>query len=252
MSFWGKLGKGLLKVGKVAAPIALGATGVGLPAAMAVSGGLNALDKKVSGGSWKSALGAGALGAGMAAGSNAAGGFMGKLAGKLGAKGAAQMGANGIPSLKVTNGIPASMMGKIGQQVSMGGGRAMAPQMSTFQRIMQGIGQGARTTQDVAGAVGAMRGAMGGGGYGGYRTPPFAGGGPGIMGGMGAPYGRGRAMPRMDQRAPNLAYPIMQGRQEAIMNQPWRTPPINPDPTQQLPNIYPNNPGIGPSYMPQY
>lgn len=63
MGFWGKLGKGLLKVGKVAAPIALAATGVGIPAAMAVKGGLDALDAKVSGGSWKSAALAGGLGA---------------------------------------------------------------------------------------------------------------------------------------------------------------------------------------------
>ena len=91
MAFWSKLGKGLLKVGKVAAPIALGATGVGLPAAMAVSAGLNALDKKVSGGSWKGALGAGALGAGTGLLGGAAGqamrgigptaGFMGKTFG---------------------------------------------------------------------------------------------------------------------------------------------------------------------------
>jgi hypothetical protein len=40
MSFWGKLGKGLLKVGKVAAPIALAATGVGIPAAVGVSAAL--------------------------------------------------------------------------------------------------------------------------------------------------------------------------------------------------------------------
>src|SRR3970040_1474975 len=243
MSFWGKLGKGLLKVGKVAAPIALGMTGVGFPAAMAVSGGLNALDKKVSGGSWKGALGSGLMGAGMAA----AGAGAGKLGGGAG-KFACKMGA------------------KAGQQASAGyarnavegvANRAMAPQQSAFQRIMGNIGQGARTAQDVMGAVGSMRGAMGGGGggYGRYGTPPFnpnAGGVMGGMGGMRTRRGMGRAMPRMDQRNPNLAYALMQGRQEALMNQPWRTPPINPDPTQQLPNIYPNQGGggISPSFMP--
>jgi hypothetical protein len=63
VGFWSKLGKGALKVGKIAAPIALAATGVGIPAAIAVKGGLDALDHKVNGGSWKGALGAGALGA---------------------------------------------------------------------------------------------------------------------------------------------------------------------------------------------
>jgi hypothetical protein len=245
MSFWGKLGKGLLKVGKVAAPIALGMTGVGLPAAMAVSGGLNALDKKVSGGSWKDALKSGAIGAGTAA----AGAGMGKLggwAGKFGSK----VGKGADPT-----GVRGAVQG-VADRVTQAGGRAMAPQQSAFQRIMGNIGQGARTAQDVMGAVGAARGAMGGG-MGGYRTPPFnpnAGGYPGAQRRI---PGRamGQAVGRMDQRNPNLAYAIQRGRNEAMMNQPWRTPPINPDPTQQLPPIYPNmggGGGIGPSYMPSY
>lgn len=235
MAFWSKLGKGLLKVGKVAAPIALGMTGVGLPAAMAVSGGLNALDKKVSGGSWKDALKSGAMGAGMAA-AGAGAGKLGGWAGKFGKMGKAAADPTGVRG--AVEGVAK---------------RAMAPQQSAFQRIMGNIGTGARTAQDVAGAVGAMRGAMGGGGY---RTPPFNPNGAGIMGGAGAMRTqRGMAMPRMDQRAPNLAYAIQRGRNEAMMNQPWRTPPFNPDPTQQLPPIYPNRGGgggIGPSYMPQY
>ena len=63
--FWGKLGKGLLKVGKVAAPIALAATGVGLPAAVAAGAALNAADTKASGGSWLDAAISGGMGAGM-------------------------------------------------------------------------------------------------------------------------------------------------------------------------------------------
>ena len=247
MAFWSKLGKGLLKVGKIAAPIALGATGVGLPAAMAVSGGLNALDRKVSGGSWKDALKSGAMGAGMAAaGAGKLGGWAGKFAGKMGAKAGQQAG--GAYARNAVQGVE--------DRVNQAGQRAMAPQMSAFQRIMGNIGQGARTAQDVMGAVGAARGAMGGG-MGGYRTPPFNPGRSGVMGGMGGmrtQRGMGRAMPRMDQRNPNLAYALMQGRQEALMNQPWRTPPINPDPSQQLPNIYPNQGGggISPSFMPYY
>lgn len=87
MGFWGSLGKGLLKVAKVAAPIVLGATGVGLPAAMAVGGGLNALDKKVSGGSWGDTLKSGLMGAGTSALGGMAGkgasGFIKSLGSKL-------------------------------------------------------------------------------------------------------------------------------------------------------------------------
>lgn len=59
-----KIGKGALKVGKVAVPLALAATGVGIPAAVAASAALNAADKKASGGSWKQALISGGIGAG--------------------------------------------------------------------------------------------------------------------------------------------------------------------------------------------
>jgi hypothetical protein len=235
MAFWSKLGKGLLKVGKVAAPIALGMTGVGLPAAMAVSGGLNALDKKVSGGSWKSALGAGAMGAGMAAGSAG----LGKLGGWAGKFANAGKGAD-----------PTGVRGAVQGVANRATRAAMGPSAGGFAGIMSKIGQGARTAQDVAGAVGAMRGAMSGG-YGGYRTPPFnpnAGGYPGMPGRV---PGRmmGQAMGRMDQRNPNLAYPLARGRIDAMMSQPWRTPPINPDPSQQLPDIYANmrGGGVGPS-----
>ncbi|HEX5579104.1 MAG TPA: hypothetical protein VFY43_05500 [Candidatus Limnocylindria bacterium] len=62
-----RIGKGALKVGKVAVPIALAATGVGIPAAIAASAALNAADTKASGGSWKQALISGGIGAGTAA-----------------------------------------------------------------------------------------------------------------------------------------------------------------------------------------
>lgn len=82
MGFWGSLGKGALKVGKIAAPIALAATGVGIPAAMAVNAGLNALDKKVSGGSWKDAALSGAIG-GATGAIPGMGGVGGKVTGGL-------------------------------------------------------------------------------------------------------------------------------------------------------------------------
>lgn len=58
---------GLLKVAKVAAPIALAATGVGIPAAIGVSAGLNALDAKRSGAGLGGTLMAAGLGGASAA-----------------------------------------------------------------------------------------------------------------------------------------------------------------------------------------
>jgi hypothetical protein len=95
MGFWSKLGRGALKVGKVAVPIALAATGVGAPLAMAASAGLNAADKKASGGSWGDALKAGAIGAATSAipGGGAA----------SGASGAAKAGLSGALKAVATN-----------------------------------------------------------------------------------------------------------------------------------------------------
>src|SRR5262245_15440078 len=64
-SFFKGLGKGLVKVGKFAVPAVLAATGVGAPLAAAAAGGLNTLDKKLSGGSWKDSLIQGGIGAGL-------------------------------------------------------------------------------------------------------------------------------------------------------------------------------------------
>lgn len=264
MGFWGNLGKGLLKVGKIAAPIALGATGVGLPAAMAVSGGLNALDKKVSGGSWKDALLAGGIGAGSAYGADKLSGFMGKLGGamKNAQAGRTPGFAGGYPGIQ--SGVPAGLE-NVGRVALPNMGRGVGPSMGGFAGLMQKIGQGARTTQDVMGAVNAVRGP---------QMPQYGPGG--MMPRGGGPMGfgsvrRNQAMQRMDQSNPNLAYPIMRGRQEAIMNQPFRMgaqvgtqPEGTTDPASirysQLPPIYPNIPdrdvwnpggrGIGPSYIP--
>ena len=87
-SFMGKLGKGALKVGKVAVPIALAATGVGLPAAVAASAALNAADKKASGGTWKQSLLAGGIGAGtsLIPGAGGVGGAVGGNVAKAGLK----------------------------------------------------------------------------------------------------------------------------------------------------------------------
>lgn len=92
------LGKILKKVGKVAlktAPIWMSAVpGIGTAAGIALSGAASAADKKLSGGSWKSSLLAGGIGAGSAL----AAGQSSKLLGKLGggaSKGAVKGAAKG-------------------------------------------------------------------------------------------------------------------------------------------------------------
>jgi hypothetical protein len=208
MSFWGNLGRGALKVGKIAAPIALGMTGVGLPAAMAVSGGLGALDKKAAGGSWKDAARAGVTGAaeaGIAGGaSKAGGGFLSKLGGKLGIGGGTQAARTvGIaPSQNIYQKILGGLGGPEGIANSIGGAmqqRQQAPPMQGRPMPQQGIGP----------SQAMMRGQLNSSGYDPYAT------------------------------SPNLGGALEAGRNIAMQNQPWRRPPINPDPTQQLPNIYP-------------
>src|SRR5678815_3562118 len=87
-------GKILKKVGKVAlktAPIWMSAVpGVGTAAGIALSGAASAADKKLSGGSWKSSL----LAGGMGAGSALAAGQASKLLGKVGGAGKAAKTAN--------------------------------------------------------------------------------------------------------------------------------------------------------------
>jgi hypothetical protein len=211
MSFWGNLGRGALKVGKVAAPIALGMTGVGIPAAMAVSGGLNALDKKVSGGSWMDAAKAGAMGAGEAAAMGGA--------------------SKGIPG----------MMGRIsrgvgGQAVPAAATTGIAPSGNVLSRIMAGMGGPEGIARTVGGAI--------------QGRPQQAQGPMPVPGPQGMPnrIGPSQAMMRDQMNSsgyypysgnPNLGVPLEAGRNAAMMNQPWRRPPINPDPTQQLPPIYP-------------
>ena len=82
MGFWSKLGK----IGKIALPVVLAATGVGIPAAAAITAGYNVAEKKASGGSWKDALVSGATGAATSA---IGGGALNALKGGAGAASAA-------------------------------------------------------------------------------------------------------------------------------------------------------------------
>src|SRR5262245_43963483 len=192
MGFWGNLGRGLVKVGKVAVPIALGATGVGAPFAAMAGGGLSALDTKLSGGNWKDALTSGAAGA--------ATGYMGgKLGGFTRNLGSKFSGGGGISGMMKGMGAKA---GDYGGEVTKAVGRGIGP---------WGIA-------GIAGAAGLGGALLGRAGRGNQQQPQYGYGAYGPFGiGMPGPYGY---MGNMDGMGPSIA----RGQQEALMNQPWRFP----------------------------
>ena len=203
MGFWGKLGKGLLKIAPYAA---MAIPGVGVPLGMAIAGGTSAASKKLSGGSWKDALLSGGIDAGLSAvggsGIGPSAGTVAKAAGKktvksvLGDVGKNVLtGVTGVSTsggLKNTiKGVGKTVLGRIAQQSSGGSSQQPYQQPNDMPR---GIGPSA---------------------------PPMT------------------AQPQMDYRTPNLAFAIQNGRNQAIQAQPWRKQPY--DNTQPL-NIYPNEP----------
>jgi hypothetical protein len=110
MGFWGKLGKGLLKAAPIAAAFI---PGIGPLAAMGIGAATGAASKKLSGGSWKQSLGAGAMGA---------------ATGAMGAAGKGVLGAaRGLaPSAsKLTNIMRG--VGKAGNAMRMMGGQQPLP-----------------------------------------------------------------------------------------------------------------------------
>jgi hypothetical protein len=126
MSFWGKLGKGLLKIAPVAAAFI---PGVGPLAAMGIGAATNAISKKASGGSWGDALKSGAVGGAMGA-----------------------LGSVGNTALKGAGGIK-GLFGKIGTNLAKNqiknrldsGGQQMRQQVggmgpSNLQRIFATMG----------------------------------------------------------------------------------------------------------------
>lgn len=163
MSFWGKLGGALKGIGKVAlkaAPIAAAfIPGVGPLAAMGIGAATKGISSKLSGSSWKGALGNAALGGAMGYGSSAlaGSGLLGKLGSKLGVSG----------SGSVANRINA------GNQQAFGG--LMNPSPSAMQRILGGMrGFGGNMRAMPPGNRGPMpRIPQGYGSMGPYSTPPF-------------------------------------------------------------------------------
>jgi hypothetical protein len=190
MSFWGSLGHGLLKVAKYAAPIALAATGVGAPFAAMAAGGLNALDTKISGGSWKDAALSGAIGGGTAMIPG-----IGSVAGK------------GISP--TVSGITKGVLGNVGNDVRIGTdiagmfAKQGQPQSTQPPQASQSPGQ------TLPGQASGNRGYFGGGGntFGpNYRSPS------GFVGRVGNLIGAGQNNPYADIM--NL------GRMQALRQQP--------------------------------
>jgi hypothetical protein len=187
MSFWGSLGHGLLKVAKYAAPVALAATGVGAPFAAMAAGGLNALDTKISGGSWKDAALSGAIGGGL----NMIPG-MGSVAGK------------GISP--TVGGITKGVFSNVGNDLRIG---ADVAGMLTKKGQSQSPQASQSPGQTLPGQMPGNRGYFGGGGntFGpNYRSPG------GFVGRVGNLIGAGQNNPYADIM--NL------GRMQALRQQP--------------------------------
>lgn len=85
--FFKGIGKGAVKVGKFAAPIALAATGAGIPAAIGAYKGMDALDKRMSGPKQQQPQGTAGRGMGMSQG-----GFQQRFPQMMGRAASPQMG----------------------------------------------------------------------------------------------------------------------------------------------------------------
>jgi len=185
MSFWGKLGKIGLKVAPYAA---LAIPGIGIPAAMAISGAANAASKKLEGGSWKDAALAGGIGAGTAAVGGGALKGIGPSSGVLAKLGA---GAAGKATGTGVTGAIGSVLGNIGTQ-------AISDKLSSAATAKPSL-----ISDDPA------RGGIAGSPTG--TAVPNSGTMP--MGGY--PYEQ-QSRNQVDQTMPNLAQSIFQGRQSVM------------------------------------
>ena len=146
MSFLGNLGKGLLNIGSKVAPFAAALIpGVGLPASMAIGGGLNALNKKVQGGSWGQALNSGLGGAANSALGNIGGNLSRNLGNKLAIQSRLTGGAD-----QMRNTVSGNMM----------------PSPGLLQRLFSGMSQFGNMSRNRGGLYGQQ------GGYP-YQTPNY-------------------------------------------------------------------------------
>lgn len=231
------------KVGKVALKVApyaaMAIPGVGPLAAMGISAATSAADKKLSGGSWKSALGAGAIGAGTSL-----------IGSKLPVKGIGPSASVAKEGVKQSTKSVLGNMAKSSVSGLLGGGGGSASSWKDLGKMGinaainygGGMGQQSRTPDFNPGPSGDFNG-------GNSRIPG------GIIRGVGP---RNAPMSQMDQSNPNLAEFIGQGRREAIRNQPFRSgydvitspeepaegsTPMVPAKTVRMPPIYPNRGG---------
>jgi len=228
MGFWGKLGKIALKAAPIAAAFI---PGVGPLASMAIAGGAGAASKKLEGGSWKQALGAGAMGAGTSALGSALSGAKLKDLGKL-------------TSVK---GAPLTGMQKLGKGITAGLGGLDVARSVMAQPSGSNKSIGPSTEPQYSEPSGqAYSGRMSGGGarnsYQGPARNTNRGAGP-----RGLPYGTGAG------QTPDLGAAFNTGRNAALLNQQdirRGSPPIqflNEEtgmmedmPGGGLPPIYPN------------
>ena len=211
MSFWSKLGHGLLKIAPIAAAFI---PGVGPLASMAIGAGTSALDKKLSGGSWMDTLKAGAIGG--------ATGFAGA---KIPVKGigpgkgfwsTAGNVAKRTGESVLARGLP--MGGGGGQPMDERGGN-ISRYANTLSNVMNQANFGGSNGNNQA----YMRG-QGGDSMGGNQQDQAVPRGGGV-----SSFGRrmqrqlGPVMGAEDQGNPNLALALGSGRMDAMRDQPFRS-----------------------------
>lgn len=216
-SILGKIGKVALKVAPYAA---MAIPGVGVPLGMAIAGAANAASKKLEGGSWKSSILAGGLGAGGAA----LGGATGALS-KIG------------PSSSVISKLGAGAAGKAVGTGTTGKLGAVLGNMG-MSALSSKTGQGLNDYKDLSTMPGAAMSA-----FGPNINPPSSSGRPSdaLMNQAVPRSGTGNAPGfSYNSNNPNLADSILAGQRTAIKNQPFRKGydilGNMPDATDEVPN----------------
>jgi hypothetical protein len=132
MGFWSTLAK----VGKVALPVALAATGVGIPAAAAITAGAGIASKKAQGGSWGDSLKEGAIDGAIGGATAGIGGSLAKSAASVGAKSGLMSGVkSALLNPEVIGGVGATLGGMADASAK---NRAADTQVN-IQRDTQGI-----------------------------------------------------------------------------------------------------------------
>jgi hypothetical protein len=211
-SVLGKIGKVALKVAPYAA---MAIPGVGVPLGMAISGAANAASKKLEGGSWKSSILAGGLGAGGAA----LGGATGALS-KIG------------PSSSVLSKLGAGAAGKAVGTGTTGKLGAVLGNMG--MNALSKSGQGLSDYRDLSGAANAGLSAAMSPNRSGKPSDAYTRGNENQATGGAVPRQPGNAPGfNYGPNNPNFADAILAGQRNAIKNQPFR---LYADATDEVPS----------------